>query len=115
MNAKKKADDSSGRFNTSPEVRTLVWIRAAGHCELCGTDLTHDFRIGTTMKWGEVAHILPASPKGPRGNATHSVEEALARTNDSENLMLLCPGCHDRVDRDGDNYPEDDLSGLHSA
>ena len=115
VNAKKKADDSSGRFNTSPEVRTLVWIRAAGHCELCGTDLTHDFRIGTTMKWGEVAHILPASPKGPRGNATHSVEEALARTNDSENLMLLCPGCHDRVDRDGDNYPEDDLSGLHSA
>ncbi|MDC9144636.1 hypothetical protein PSK37_29770 [Escherichia coli] len=36
-------------------------------------------------------------------------------TNDRENLMLLCPGCHDRVDRDGDNYPEDDLSGLHSA
>ncbi|MFV9668734.1 HNH endonuclease [Pantoea sp. KXB25] len=115
MNAKKKADDSSGRFNTSPEVKILVWIRAAGHCELCGTDLTHDFRIGTPMKWGEVAHILPASPKGPRGNATHSEEEALALTNDSENLMLLCPGCHDRVDRDGDNYPEDDLSGLHSA
>ncbi len=50
VNAKKKADDSSGRFNTSPEVKTLVWIRAAGHCELCGTDLTHDFRIGTPMK-----------------------------------------------------------------
>ena len=29
--------------------------------------------------------------------------------------MLLCPGCHDRIDRDGDNYPEDDLSRLHSA
>ena len=92
MNAKKKADDSSGRFNTSPEVKILVWIRAAGHCELCGTDLTHDFRIGTPMKWGEVAHILPASPKGPRGNATHSEEEALALTNDSENLKLLCQG-----------------------
>ena len=49
MNAKKKADDSSGRFNTSHEVKLLVWIRAAGHCELCGTDLTHDFRIGTPM------------------------------------------------------------------
>jgi len=115
VNAKKKTDDSSGRFNTSSDVKILVWIRAAGHCELCGTDLTHDFRIGTPMKWGEVAHILPASPKGPRGNSGHSEEEALARTNDSENLMLLCPGCHDRIDRDGDNYPEDDLSGLHSS
>ncbi|MFU2370799.1 SAVED domain-containing protein [Escherichia coli] len=93
----------------------LVWIHAAGHCELCGTDLTHDFRIGTPMKWGEVAHILPASPKGPRGNSGHSEEEAQTRTNDSENLMLLCPGCHDRIDRDGDNYPKDDLSGLHSS
>ncbi|MCU6215357.1 SAVED domain-containing protein [Enterobacter bugandensis] len=115
MNVKKKTNDSRGRFNTSTDVKMVVWIRAAGHCELCGTDLTHDFRIGTPMKWGEVAHILPASPKGPRGNSGHSEEEALARTNDSENLMLLCPGCHNRVDRDGDNYPEDDLSGLHSA
>ncbi|RMP59140.1 hypothetical protein ALQ19_04324 [Pseudomonas syringae pv. berberidis] len=29
--------------------------------------------------------------------------------------MLLCPGCHDKVDRDDDGYPESDLSGLHQA
>ncbi|HBE7404296.1 TPA: HNH endonuclease, partial [Escherichia coli] len=56
-----------------------------------------------------------ASPKGPRGNTGHSEEEAQTRTNDSENLMLLCPECHNRIDRDGDNYPKDDLSGLHSS
>ncbi len=71
MNAKKKADDSSGRFNTSPEVRTLVWIRAAGHCELCGTDLTHDFRIGTTMKWGEVPIFFLPARKAP-GEMPHT-------------------------------------------
>ena len=111
----KKADHSSGHFNTSPYVKILVCIHAAAHCELCETNLTHDFRIGTPMKWGEVAHILPASPKGPRGNTGHSEEEAQTRTNDSENLMLLCPECHNRIDRDGDNYPKDDLSGLHSS
>jgi hypothetical protein len=27
----------------------------------------------------------------------------------------LCPGCHDKIDRDADGYPENDLSGLHGA
>ncbi|WP_348740415.1 SAVED domain-containing protein [Pseudomonas rhodesiae] len=59
-----------------------------------------------------MAHILPASPKGPRGRADHDAE---AHTNDTANLMLLCPGCHDKIDRDADGYPENDLSGLHQA
>lgn len=67
------------------------------------------------MKWGEVAHILPASPKGPRGGADHDEAKAKVLTNDYSNLMLLCPGCHDKIDRDADGYPEKDLSGLHQA
>lgn len=105
----------NGRFNTTDEVKRIVWIRAAGHCELCGTDLTYDYRVGTTMKWGEVAHILPASPKGPRAKPDHDVNQAEALTNDGKNLMLLCPSCHDKIDRDADGYPENDLSGLHHA
>jgi len=67
------------------------------------------------MKWGEVAHILPASPKGPRGRTDHDEAKAKTLTNDYANLMLLCPGCHDKIDRDADGYPESDLSGLHQA
>lgn len=67
------------------------------------------------MKWGEVAHILPASPKGPRAKPDHDGTQAEALTNDGKNLMLLCPGCHDKIDRDADGYPENDLSGLHQA
>lgn len=67
------------------------------------------------MKWGEVAHILPASPKGPRAQADHDEAKAESLTNDPANLMLLCPGCHDKIDRDDDGYPESDLSGLHQA
>nr|WP_240775849.1 SAVED domain-containing protein [Nissabacter sp. SGAir0207] len=93
----------------------MVWVKMAGHCELCGTDLTHDFRVGTSMQWAEVAHILPASPKGPRGREEHSDEQAKNLTNDFSNLMLLCPNCHEKIDRDDEGYPEDDLSGLHES
>ncbi len=104
-----------GRFSTTEEVKRIVWIHAAGHCELCGTDLMHDYRVGQPMKWGEVAHIMPASPKGPRGETQHDAKQAQALTNDPANLMLLCPSCHDKIDRDAEGYPEQDLSNLHKA
>lgn len=106
---------STGRFSTNDDVKRIVWTWAAGHCELCGADLMRDYRVGQYMKWGEVAHIMPASPKGPRGGAQHSADQAQALTNDPANLMLLCPNCHDKIDRDADGYPEQDLSGLHQA
>lgn len=106
---------SRGRFSTTEEIKRIVWTHAAGHCELCGTDLMHDYRVGQSMKWGEVAHIMPASPKGPRGQAQHDAEQAQVLTNDPANLMLLCPSCHDKIDRDAEGYPEQDLSHLHQA
>lgn len=115
MEVQEKPKPTNGRYNTNEETKRIVWVQAAGHCELCGTDLTHDYRSGLPMRWGEVAHILPASPKGPRGHNDHDTATALALTNDSANLMLLCPGCHDKIDRDADGYPENDLSGLHQA
>lgn len=115
MDEQNKTKSGQGRYNTSEEVKKVVWIRSAGHCELCGSDLTHDYRVGVPMKWGEVAHILPASPKGPRGRSDHDGEKVKSLTNDCSNLMLLCPGCHDKIDRDSEGYPENDLSGLHQA
>lgn len=108
---KKKAD--SGRYSTNDLTKRIVWIRSAGHCELCGVDLMHDYRIGRSMRWGEVAHILPASPQGPRAREGHDEAKAELFTNDLDNLMLLCPSCHDKIDRDADGYPEYDLSNLH--
>jgi len=112
-NKAKKSADKKGRFETSAEVKKIVWIRAAGHCELCGEDLTHDFRVGMPMKWGEVAHVMPASPKGPRASHDHQTDEAERLTNDVTNLMLLCPSCHDKIDRDDEGYPKEDLTTLH--
>lgn len=113
--SKSPAPEAAGRFHTHPEARKIVWIRAAGHCELCGIDLTRDFRVGKKMDWGEVAHIMPASPGGPRAEGEHGAAEAMVLTNDTDNLILACPNCHEKIDRDTNGYPKDDLSSLHSA
>ncbi|WOB51315.1 SAVED domain-containing protein [Xanthomonas hydrangeae] len=106
---------AGGRFHTTEPVKKLAWIRSAGHCEMCGCDLTRDFRVAQDMQWGEVAHIMPASPKGPRAEAGHDAQQAAQLTNDTANLMLLCPGCHNKIDRDAEGYPKTDLTGLHEA
>jgi len=111
--AKKKAP--SGRFSTTGPVKRLVWTRAAGHCEQCGVDVTQDFRTGSSFSWADVAHILPASPKGPRNSTAHDGKAAQQHTDDPENLMLLCPSCHTRTDKDADGYPTADLSKHHHA
>lgn len=115
MEKQTKTKVTQGRYNTDNATKQVVWIKSAGHCELCGLDLLHDYRAGKPMRWGEVAHILPASPKGPRGREDHDETKAESLTSDTANLMLLCPSCHDKIDRDADGYPESDLSGLHQS
>lgn len=43
----------------------------------------------------KIAHIVAHSEKGPRGDEKYPAE----KLNTHENLILLCPTCHDRVDR----------------
>jgi hypothetical protein len=101
------------RFDVPKAVIQLVWIRAAGHCEQCGADLTVDFRSGRKIPWGDVAHIAPASADGPRAFEDYTPEEAKRLTSDPDNLMLLCPGEHRRTDRAPDAYPISDLRQNH--
>jgi len=113
--ARRAAADArrTNRFSTIEPVKRLVWIRAAGHCEQCGSDLTQDFRTGKPTRWGDVAHVVPASPQGPRAPDCYTDAQAQLATDDPDNLMLLCPGCHDRIDTDADGYPKEDLSRTH--
>lgn len=112
---KNQKEVGRGRFHTDAKTKILVWIRAAGHCELCGVDLTQDLRTGTRMKWGEVAHIMPASADGPRASSGHDAKQAEELTNDPDNLVLACPSCHDKADTNAEGYPANDLRDLHQA
>lgn len=104
-----------GRYNVPKSIVTLVWIRAAGHCEQCGADLTADFRSGRRVPWGDVAHIAPASARGPRSLDDYTPEDAARLTRDPTNLMLLCPGDHRRMDRAAAAYGSEDLTRHHLA
>lgn len=76
-----------------------VWAAAAGRCEVCGEDLLEGRITHRPMTLGELAHIVGAqATKGsPRGM------EALSEVdrNKAENLILVCAGHHDEIDRDG--------------
>jgi 5-methylcytosine-specific restriction endonuclease McrA len=104
------------RQNTSKEVKTLVWLRAAGHCELCGKDLTLEIVSLKNLFEGEVAHIFPAAPGGPRGHTDYTEADAKRLTDDPANLMLLCPNCHKSIDKTPDDvYPAADLTDRHQG
>jgi 5-methylcytosine-specific restriction endonuclease McrA len=103
----------TGRFSTPAPVKRLVWVRAAGHCEQCGDDVTRDFRTGSTFNWAAVAHVVPASSQGPRAPDGYDDAAAQNHTADPDNLMLLCPSCHARIDLDANSYPVQDLSRHH--
>ena len=103
------------RVDAGDKAKEAVWIRAAGHCELCSKDLTQDRITLTRKKLGEVAHILPASPDGPRGSDGYSVEDLAALTNDPGNLMLLCASCHTSIDKTPKGFPASDLTDRHNA
>ncbi|HFF3760465.1 TPA: HNH endonuclease, partial [Stenotrophomonas maltophilia] len=105
--ADKKAAIKKNREDASPKVKDAVWIRAAGHCELCGRDLSYERLSLSIAKLGEVAHILPASPDGPRGSNGGTVTSLadLSDRNDPGNLMLLCDSCHREIDKTPSFYP----------
>lgn len=90
------------RGTTSANTKLLVWSRAGGVCcrPGCGKVLHRDpMMTGKCIPIGEVAHNVAASPKGPRGSIARS--ETLS--DDPNNSLLLCPTCHDLVDKSGMN------------
>jgi hypothetical protein len=76
----------------------ILWERAAGRCSNpgCGEDLTAILARPGAYHIGEMAHMIAKKPSGPRGGS-----------DTYENLMLLCPTCHRRVDKaPAGEYPE---------
>lgn len=80
----------------SAEQQIRLWVNCGGYCTMCNTYLLNHEYFGTKGKFGELAHIIAHSPKGPRPN----VKEYDQSYIDSEdNIMILCPTCHSMIDK----------------
>ncbi len=78
------------------DVTAMLWGRAAGRCEFrgCNTPLWKSLVTQETVNRAQRAHIYAFSSQGTRGNAGISQKTL----NDFNNLMLVCHGCHQKID-----------------
>jgi hypothetical protein len=78
----------SMRPNIPDDVKLKLWALSGARCEFPNCN-KYVWRDGLTLQednFAHMAHIVAASPKGPRGDETRSPELAM----DFDNLMLLC-------------------------
>ena len=74
----------------------ILWGRAHNRCTLCKTPLIMQAQSGPPYIIGKNAHIEGENPNSARYNPNLDYPEK----NAYDNLILLCPTCHDKVDND---------------
>lgn len=87
--------------------RLRLFSEAAGHCQRpeC-LDPLFPVELGGDKHIAEMAHVIPHGEAGPR------YEDRPVRDFDPdafENLILLCPTCHTKIDKDPDGFPRNVL------
>ncbi len=89
----------------------LLWGRAGSTCSICRCPLAVDKEHASeTVHIGEQAHIVGEKETAPRGVSTLTLDER----NSYYNLILLCPTCHTKVDKDEMSHPVEKLHMLKS-
>lgn len=85
------------------KTKRLLLARSGGFCAnpSCHADLYPIFDNKEITNIEELAHIIEQSADGPRGDNELDLEER----DDFENIILLCPTCHRKVDKFPDSYP----------
>lgn len=86
------------------QVVKLIWGETAARCcnPMCRKLLILPASSGDRAKpIGKIAHIIAHGKTGPRADPSYP-EHLL---NSLENLLLLCPTCHDKVDAQALAYP----------
>lgn len=80
----------------TPQTAQKVWSDAGARCmfEGCGKDLADIPFYRGAARVGYLAHIIASDPRGPRGTPS----ESHLRSNDPDNVMLLCDEHHRLID-----------------
>lgn len=97
-------------MSISDRDRKILWATAGNRCSICQSELVQ--RSGdpaASVLIGEECHIVSPRPGGPRSRATAD------NLDGYQNLILLCPSDHSRVDQLVDEYPEEELRRIKSS
>lgn len=88
----------------------LLWGRAAGICSNpgCRQKVSATSEDGSSYLTGEMAHMVAKHLGGPRANSQMGADIY-------ENLILLCPTCHTKVDKAPADFPLDLLADWKRA
>lgn len=83
--------------------RLRLFSEASGHCQNPGCLVPlFPAEMGGDAHIAEMAHVIPHGDAGPR----HQDRPSEAFDRDAfDNLILLCPTCHTKIDKDPDAYP----------
>lgn len=95
---KKSGDLTSGRKGeVTSQIREELPYLAGWRCQFsgCGRNLRQHTATGAPGRFSYFAHIVAASPEGPRGDPLLSPRLA----SELSNFMLLCDECHRRIDK----------------
>jgi hypothetical protein len=99
----------------SVAVQCMLWGKAAGRCEFagCNQPLWKSRVTQEQVNVGQKAHIYAFSRGGSRGHRGAD----LTALQDLSNLMLLCHGCHRKIDKrhDGGRYTVPVLQQMKAA
>ena len=86
----------------------LLWGKSHNRCAICKTVLIMEKKEGSSYPVGEMAHIEGEN----HGSARFNPELDYPEKNNYDNLILLCPTCHTKVDKDPETYTVEKLKQI---
>lgn len=87
----------------------ILFGSAGGRCSMCKTKvILNATGNDEAAQIGEIAHIIGSSEDGPRGDSNFPKD----KLDYYENLILLCPTCHKKIDKQENSYSPEDLRKM---
>ena len=83
------------KTNLKTQDKWELYFRSGGLCSLCCHSLDYDKFSRSKISVKEYAHVIADSEDGTRGSS-----ESAQYAGNIDNIILLCPTCHTRVDKD---------------
>ena len=94
-----KEDNMRMSQSISQKDQKILYGKASGKCSFCKKDLVSG--PSNSDQIGQMAHIIAKAEKGPRYDSSYPKD----KLNTYENLILLCPNCHAKIDHSSEEYP----------